>query len=62
MDRKEIKRVLASVIIAEPCGMDWDNMTGDERIRFCNQCSLKVHNLSAMSAGNCIHDIQIDVK
>jgi hypothetical protein len=49
MDRKEIKKVLASAIISEPCGMDWDSMTGDDRIRFCNQCSFKVHNLSAMS-------------
>ena len=49
MDRKEIKKVLASVIISEPCGIDWDSMTGDDRTRFCNQCSFKVHNLSAMS-------------
>ena len=28
--------------------MRWEEVDGDERKRFCNQCSLHVHNLSAM--------------
>ncbi|OLE51144.1 MAG: hypothetical protein AUG51_24195 [Acidobacteria bacterium 13_1_20CM_3_53_8] len=29
--------------------MDWDQMIGDERARFCAKCQLNVYNLSGMS-------------
>lgn len=32
-----------------PCQVPWDQMRGDDRVRFCTQCNLNVHNLSAMS-------------
>ena len=35
--------------IARPCPADWDQMRGDEQVRFCKHCSLNVYNLSAMS-------------
>lgn len=35
--------------IASPCLESWEGMRGDDRIRFCNRCSLHVYNLSAMS-------------
>lgn len=34
--------------IASPCGERWDEMTGDEQVRFCGKCRLNVYNLSAM--------------
>lgn len=34
--------------IAEPCHADWGAMSGDERRRFCSQCSKHVHDLSAL--------------
>ena len=37
--------------IAKPCPKNWDDMTGDAKRRFCDQCQLHVHNLSAMSPG-----------
>ena len=37
--------------IANPCPKNWDDMSGDAKRRFCEQCQLHVHNLSAMSAG-----------
>jgi hypothetical protein len=40
---------LDHVAIAAPCSVNWDSMVGDERVRFCGQCSLNVYNLSAMS-------------
>lgn len=43
------KKLLDSIMIAAPCNMGWENMEGDERVRFCNQCSLNVYNLSGMS-------------
>jgi hypothetical protein len=35
--------------VASPCPVDWQSMTGDERVRFCSECSLNVYNISAMS-------------
>jgi hypothetical protein len=40
---------LDHVRVAAPCKADWDQMIGDERVRFCGQCSLNVYNLSSMS-------------
>lgn len=40
---------LDRVRIAAPCEADWDEMQGDERVRFCQRCSLNVYNLSAMT-------------
>jgi hypothetical protein len=40
---------LARVRVAAPCQADWDEMRGDERVRFCHLCSLNVYNLSAMT-------------
>jgi hypothetical protein len=40
---------LDHVRIAAPCKVDWDQMIGDERVRFCGQCSLNVYNLSSMT-------------
>jgi hypothetical protein len=35
--------------VARPCPVDWNEMRGDERVRFCRHCSLHVYNLSEMS-------------
>lgn len=35
--------------IASPCPADWEQMTGDDRVRHCAQCDLDVHNFSAMT-------------
>lgn len=40
---------LANVKVAAPCSADWDGMVGNERVRFCGQCSRNVFNLSSMS-------------
>lgn len=40
---------LARVRVAAPCEAEWDEMRGDERVRFCHRCSLNVYNLSAMT-------------
>lgn len=37
--------------IASPCPKNWDDMSGDAKRRFCEQCQLHVHNLSGMSPG-----------
>jgi hypothetical protein len=40
---------LRHVQVAAPCKADWDRMLGDDRVRFCGQCSLNVYNLSSMT-------------
>ena len=39
---------LDRVRIAAPCPADWNQMYGDDRVRFCSQCNLNVYNLSGM--------------
>lgn len=41
--------LLDRVKIASPCTARWEDMTGDEKIRHCAPCNLKVHNFSAMT-------------
>ncbi|MDB4946922.1 MAG: hypothetical protein JWP97_6456 [Labilithrix sp.] len=42
--------MLDQVKIASPCTMTWQDMVGDERVRFCGGCQKNVFNLSAMLA------------
>lgn len=36
--------------VASPCHASWEQMEGNERVRFCADCALHVYNLSAMTA------------
>jgi hypothetical protein len=40
---------LEDVEIASPCQASWEDMQGDERVRFCGLCRLNVYNLSGMT-------------
>jgi hypothetical protein len=40
--------LLENIAIAAPCTADWEQMVGDDRVRFCGQCEKNVYNLSAM--------------
>ena len=42
---------LEAVSISSPCPKSWADMPGSEARRFCDACSLHVHNLSAMTKG-----------
>jgi hypothetical protein len=42
------KTSLDLIQVASPCPASWDEMSGDERQRFCRQCNLHVYNLSDM--------------
>lgn len=44
-----MKPNLDDLRIASPCNVPWETMSGDDRTRFCSQCSKNVYNLSAMS-------------
>lgn len=41
--------LLDQIAIASPCSANWHDMRGDARRRFCAQCKLHVHDLSAMT-------------
>jgi hypothetical protein len=41
--------LLENLRIASPCTASWDEMTGDERVRFCGHCEKDVYNLSGMA-------------
>lgn len=40
---------LKRIEVKNNCSQDWDEMTGNERVRFCSHCSFEVNNLSAMT-------------
>jgi hypothetical protein len=40
---------LDQIQVASPCPASWETMAGDDRVRFCPQCTLNVYNLSGMS-------------
>ncbi|HEX3282044.1 MAG TPA: ankyrin repeat domain-containing protein [Pyrinomonadaceae bacterium] len=40
---------LRSITVTSPCLADWDQMTGNDQVRFCEHCNLQVHNLSEMT-------------
>jgi hypothetical protein len=45
------RRVLPSLEdmrVASPCNASWEDMKGDDRVRFCGKCEKNVFNLSAM--------------
>jgi len=41
--------LLDSINVASPCRADWDEMVGNEQVRFCRHCSLYVHDLSKVT-------------
>jgi hypothetical protein len=41
--------LLSEIRIASPCTASWDEMQGDDRVRFCQHCRLNVYNLSAVT-------------
>jgi hypothetical protein len=40
---------LKNLRIASPCPMNWTEMTGDERVRFCSSCNLHVYNIAELT-------------
>lgn len=40
---------LDRINIDSPCSADWDDMIGNEQVRFCRHCSLFVHDLSKIT-------------
>ena len=43
------KDPLQRLAVTSPCSQDWTTMIGNDQVRFCEHCSLNVHNISAMT-------------
>ena len=41
---------LDDIRISTPCEVIWDDMAGDDRVRFCSACSRPVYNIIAMTS------------
>ena len=42
-------RSLDRLMISDPCKAEWDSMSGNDQVRYCEHCSLHVNNLSTMT-------------
>jgi hypothetical protein len=42
-------KFIDSVRVGSPCTEDWDEMVGNEKVRFCTHCAKDVNNLSEMT-------------
>src|ERR1051325_11685319 len=40
---------LDRIRIASPCPISWEQMSGDDRLRFCTECELHVYNISELT-------------
>lgn len=40
---------LKQIEVKKPCSQNWDEMTGNDQVRFCDHCKLHVNNLSEMT-------------
>lgn len=45
MEKFDINRLR----VASPCSISWNEMTGDDRTRHCDQCELNVYNVAGMT-------------
>lgn len=43
------KKLIEAIEVKSPCSESWDEMEGNEQVRFCSHCSKSVNNLSEMT-------------
>ncbi|HVE59835.1 MAG TPA: ankyrin repeat domain-containing protein [Pyrinomonadaceae bacterium] len=43
------RSLIDSIEVKSPCSEDWNEMTGNEKVRFCGHCDLNVNNISALT-------------
>ena len=48
------KNFIDSVRVRDPCTQAWDEMVGNDKVRFCTHCAKDVNNLSAMTRKDAI--------
>lgn len=53
-----IDEVMKQTRIATPCSVKWDELSGDDKVRYCGQCHLNVLNASAMTENEVLTEIR----
>jgi hypothetical protein len=43
------EKSLRNITVNSPCLADWEQMIGNDQVRFCDHCDLKVHNISELT-------------
>jgi hypothetical protein len=43
------KKVIDAIEVKSPCSESWDEMQGNDQVRFCSHCAKSVNNLSEMT-------------
>jgi hypothetical protein len=56
--KKPAKNSLHRLAVSSPCSQDWDSMAGNDRVRFCEHCSLHVHNISQMTRAEALRVVE----
>jgi hypothetical protein len=51
------KNFLNNLTVPSPCTADWNSMTGNDQVRFCEHCNFDVHNLSLLTRSQAEHVI-----
>jgi hypothetical protein len=51
-------QTLEELYIANPCKASWEEMTGNDRVRFCHLCNLNVYHLSGMKKKEALDLVQ----
>lgn len=41
--------------VISPCSESWEEMVGNDKVRFCSHCQKSVHNLSEMTKGEALN-------
>jgi hypothetical protein len=49
---------LDQLTVATPCPESWENMRGDDRVRYCGGCRQSVYNLAAMGRAEALRMIE----
>ncbi len=50
--------ILNNIRVAAPCDVGFENMQGNDRVRFCEQCKMNVYNIGSMSADEAVRLVQ----
>lgn len=43
------RSLVDSIEVKKPCSEDWDKMTGNDKVRFCDHCAFEVNNISMLT-------------
>ena len=54
----ELSSLMRAAKIESPCSVDWESMSGDDRIRLCGKCDIEVVNTILLSDAEVRHALE----